>query len=153
MRTFGIIVAAIIGFVLMSLILRGCGFAGAWMDDAAKTAHKEYDASAMLKKYEWFKDQSQRIQKMDQDIANTKTQVDKVRIEFERDNGTVHANWDPITKKQYNEKIGMTESMYMATVSQRNSLVADYNSQSSKFNWEPFKSKTDLPPMQFTEYQ
>lgn len=151
MRTFGIIVAVVLGLFVLSLTLRGCGFVSGWMDDAQKTAHKEYDASAMLKKYEWFKDQSQRIQKMDQDIANTSKLRDGVREQFELDNGKDHTKWDPITKKQYQEKVDLSDQMYLSTVAQRNSIVAEYNSQSSKFNWSPFKSKMDLPPTTFDE--
>jgi hypothetical protein len=150
MRT-GITIAIILGILLFGLVLRGCGFAGGWLDDAQKTAHKEYDASAMLKKYEWFKDQSQRIQKMDQDIFNTAKLRDGVREQFELDNGKDHTKWDPITKKQYQDKVNLSDEMYLSTVAQRNSIVAEYNSQSSKFNWSPFKSKMDLPPTTFDE--
>ena len=149
MKTFGYIVAFLFGFFILGIFFRGCGLVNGWMDDGVKTIHQEYDPSAMLKKYEWFKNESERIKKMDQDIANTSKLRDGVKSQFESDNGKDHTKWDPITKKQYQEKVDLQDQMYLSTVAQRNSIVADYNAQSSKFNWEPFKSKTDLPPTTF----
>lgn len=138
-------------FIALSLVsilsFNSCNF----VNDGVATAHKEYDPSAMLKKYEWFKNQSEYILKMDKDIANAKTLRDQVRAQFEGDNGKDHSKWDPITKSQYQEKVNLQDQMVLATVAQRNTIVADYNAQSSKFNWEPFKSKTDLPATSFEE--
>jgi hypothetical protein len=106
-----------------------------------------------LKKYEWFKDQSERIQKMDKDIVNTTKLREGIREQFEADYGKEHVKWDVLTKEKYQSKMDLSDQMYLATIAQRNSLVAEYNAQSSKFNWAPFKSKTDLPPVAFEEAQ
>lgn len=137
----------IAGFILMGLYITttSCQF----VDDGVRTAHQEYDPSAMLKKYEWFKNQSARIQKMDQDIANSKKLRDGIKGQFEADNGKDHKSWDPVTRKQYQDKVDLQDQMVMATVSQRNSIVADYNAQSAKFNWSSFKTNDDLPPTTF----
>lgn len=86
---------------------------------------------------------------MDKDIANAPSVRDGVRSQFEADNGKDHTKWDPVTKQNFNDKVNLTEQQVLATIAQRNSIVVDYNAQSSKFNWEPFKSKTDLPPTTF----
>jgi hypothetical protein len=137
----------IAGFILIGLYITtsSCRF----VDDGVETAHQEYDPSAMLKKYEWFKNQSARIQKMDQDITNAKTLRDGIRSQFEADNGKDHKSWDPVTRKQYQDKVDLQDQMVTATVSQRNSIVADYNAQSAKFNWASFKTNDDLPPTTF----
>jgi hypothetical protein len=137
----------IVGVILLGIIVTTSSCR--WINDGVETAHQEYDPSAMLKKYEWFKNQSQRIQKMDQDISNAKTLRDGIRGQFESDNGKDHKSWDPVTRKQYQDKVDLQDQMVNATVSQRNSIVADYNAQSSKFNWAPFKTEHDLPPTTF----
>lgn len=136
-------------FVLVVITFGALGFALNWFGDATQTVHKEYDPSAMLKKYEWFKNQSERILKMDKDIDNIRISRNSVKTQFEQDNGSDHTKWDMIVKVSYQDKLNLQEQMLLATVSQRNGIVADYNAQSSKFNWEPFKSKTDLPPVSF----
>lgn len=54
MKTFGQIILGILLISALSLGLLTCG----WFGDGLNTVHKEYDPSAMLKKYEWFKNQS-----------------------------------------------------------------------------------------------
>lgn len=137
----------IIGIILLGMLITASSCR--WVNDGVETAHQEYDPSAMLKKYEWFKNQSARIQKMDQDIANAKTLRDGIKAQFEADNGKDHKSWDPVTRKQYQDKVDLQDQMVMANVSQRNSVVADYNAQSAKFNWSSFKTNDNLPPTTF----
>lgn len=141
------LIFVIMGFILMGLYITtsSCRF----VSDGVETAHQEYDPSAMLRKYEWFKHQSQRIQKMDHDVLNAKTLRDGIKSQFENDNGKDHKLWDPVTRKQYQDKVDLQDQMVNAIISQRNTIVADYNAQSSKFNWSSFKTQDDLPPTTF----
>jgi len=143
MKKYLFVALAFIGI----LSLGSCRF----VDDGIETAHKEFDPSAMLRKYEWFKNQSEYILKSEKDITNAKTLRDGIRTQFEADNGKDHKSWDPVTKKQYQDKVDLQDQMVTATVSQCNKIIADYNAQSSKFNWAHFKDHNDLPPTSFEE--
>ena len=141
MKKFLFIMLAFVGIVSLG----SCGF----VDDGVRTAHNEFDPSAMLKKYEWFKNQTQFIQKSQKDIANAKTLRDGIKAQFEEDNGKNHTSWDPVTKNQYQSKVDLQDQMVMAITATCNGIIADYNAQSSKFNWAYFKDKSDLPPTSF----
>ncbi len=146
MKTIGYVAIAIVAMITMTICAFTCNFVG----DGVQTVHNEYDPSAMLKKYEWFKNQSQFILKADQDIKNLKSEQ-QIKEQFENDNGKSHTSWDPITKNSYQEQINLNQQQRMAIVANRNKMVADYNAQSSKFNWGAFKTKDDLPPVSFDE--
>lgn len=131
MRTFGIIVAAILGFIVLSLGLRACGFASGWMDDAQKTAHKEFDASALLKKYEDFKNLSAAIDEKRSEIEMYQAEI----ADMEKEKSTDRDD------KFY---IQQRKSELFGLISMHNSLCADYNSAMSKFNYR-LCNKGDMP--------
>ena len=131
----------------MSVLSFGCH----WFGDGAATMHKEFDPSAMLKKYEWFRNQSQYIATATQNVTNQRNLAEKIKSQFEVDNGTDHKSWDQDTRHAYQSKLDFSEQQALALVATRNSLVADYNAESSKFNWAPFKDSTNAPPKKFEE--
>ena len=105
-----------------------------WLDGAVEVAHKEFSAEAMLKKYEWFKDASNQIIKRGKDI----------QIYAEKQSTMCVGQIDRLAREQC-----MMWSQEVAGVkSAHNSLVAEYNAQSSKFNWSAFNAD-NLP----TRYQ
>lgn len=100
--------------------------------DASDTAFKEFSASAMLKKYEKFKDM---LAKMDERKANIMVfdeQIKELKADSEIDNA----------EKSYQLSLLTTERM--GAVASYNMIAAEYNSAMSKFNYR-FTNVGDLP--------
>lgn len=115
LRVVGIIMFLIIPTLF---ILNMCG-------DAADTVQKEYSASAMLKKYEYFKDVSAAI-----DEKRATIDVYKSRL--------------LMIKDQEGFEYQQTTSEMIGLISMHNSLCSEYNSAMSKFNYA-FCNKGTLP--------
>lgn len=137
------VVLAILG---ASIFIATCNY----LSSGARVVQKEYSPEAMLKKYEWFKSQSQLIQKAQQDIANAKMEPD-IRTEYERDNGKDHTKWSPIVLRDYHEDVSTSKEERLALVANCNKLIADYRAQASKFNWSSFQTRSDMPPLTFND--
>lgn len=139
---FALLMISIIGF--FSIFAATCN----WLDSGAKVIQNEFSPEAMLKKYEWFKVQSARIQKAQEDIKNLKIESD-VTGQYEKDNGKDHSKWSPLALNSYQEELSLNKQQRLAQVSNTNGLIAEYNAQSAKFNWAGFKTRDDLPPQSF----
>jgi len=135
----------ILPLMLLSVVLGAIGYGLGWFGEAADVAREEYGPRAALQKYEWFVDQSAAIQKMDQDIAIYRQRLDDVKAQYADGYGANMASWPPDVRMQYNHQASQARDDLTAVISQRNNLVREYNAASAKFNWKPFKSKTDLP--------
>ncbi|MBI5732519.1 hypothetical protein HY967_00980 [Candidatus Jorgensenbacteria bacterium] len=144
MKAVLVIIGIVVGITILGWVL-------GWFGNAADVAKKEYYPEAMLKKYEWFIDQSKAIQKMDQDIVNFRKRAEAVDQKYAAYGA--QKTWAPDVRVQYNhEKTNATDDL-IAMTSQRNGLVREYNAQSEKFTWAPFKTRDDLPPQTFSEYR
>lgn len=112
MKTFGWIVGVSILIIIAVSVIRSCG-------DTADVIHKEFGASALLKKYEYFKDLSAAIDKKRADLDAYRSNL---------------KDYNPKDKddKFYYEQSKM-EAMGILTM--YNQLVSDYNSGMSKFNY------------------
>lgn len=124
----------ILGLGLFILVL---GTVLNWFSDTAAVAQKEFGTSALLKKYEWFKDQASAIQKKRADITYYE--------------GAIKEETDREEKR-------MLRAELRGIVTVHNQLVSEYNAQMSKFNYR-FTNKGDLPqsnldplPREFQEY-
>lgn len=111
-------------FLLVSLIGFSCG----WFNDGVKTVQKEFAPSALLDKYEKFKDLSAAIDKKRADI-------DMYQEEIKGLTGTDKDD------KFYREQ---RKSELMGIIASHNTLCEQYNSAMSKFNYR-FTNKGDLP--------
>lgn len=113
-------VVAFIMFIIMPtvLVLNMCS-------DAASVAQKEYSPSAMLKKYEYFKDLSAAIDEKRATIDVYQSQLSTIED---------HESF------QYQQ----SQSEMMGLISMHNSLCSEYNSAMSKFNYA-FCNKGELP--------
>ena len=126
-------IAGITLLIFLGLTVFGgmLGFIG----DTAAVAKKEFGPSASLKKYEWFKDTSFTIKKLNSDIS---IYEDKQIICIGQTNR--------ITMEQcmlWSQELAGIKSAY-------NDTVAEYNSQSSKFNWSMYN--IDSIPTSFKEH-
>lgn len=101
-----------------TLILNMCG-------DGANVIQKEFSPSAMLKKYEYFKDLSSAI-----DEKRATIQVYESQLAGVKDRESF----------QYQQ----TQAEMMGLISMHNSLCSEYNSAMSKFNYA-FCNKGELP--------
>jgi hypothetical protein len=113
-------VVAFIMFIIIPtvLVLNMCG-------DAANVVQKEYSPSAMLKKYEYFKDLSSAIDEKRATIEVYQSQLSTI---------TDHESF------QYQQ----SQTEMMGLISMHNSLCSEYNSAMSKFNYA-FCNKGELP--------
>lgn len=121
MKLFFYILAIIGCLIVGSLTIKMC-------KNTADTAYKEYSPSALLKKYEQFKDLSAAIDKKRADIQVYETNLNNQVI--------IDAN-----SRFYYEQ---TKAELMGLISSHNGLCGQYNSMMSKFNYR-FTNKGDLP--------
>ncbi len=127
--------------LLFSFAFSGCGWIAGWTSNGLSAAHKEFDPSAMLRKYEWFKDQYAQMQQISKRTEDAESRIKR----FESFNGAP-SKWGWQTHDEYN-RLGTVLQGYK---DQYNSLAAEYNSQSSKFNWKKFKGEV---PQAIEEYR
>jgi hypothetical protein len=99
--------------------------------DTTQTVQKEYAPSAMLKKYEYFKDLSAGIDKKRADIEMYREEIISL-------DSTKNTSRDD--KFYYEQR----KSELIGIISIHNSLCAQYNSGMSKFNYQ-FANKGQLP--------
>jgi hypothetical protein len=123
------------------LIIIGISIFGAvsgWFSEASNVAREEFGPRAMLKKYEYFKDASQQLSAKENDIIIYEEKVKSFCSNI--------ASLDRISRE--NCSLWMQESAGLKM--SFNSLAAEYNSQSNKFNWESFdKTDGDSVPKSF----
>jgi hypothetical protein len=100
-------------------------------NDTAKTITKEFAPSALLKKYEYFKDVSAAIDKKRADIEMYKESIADVE---KRSDGS----------KDDKFEANQLRAEMRGIITIHNQLCADYNSQMAKFNWR-FTNAGDLP--------
>ena len=98
--------------IVVSFAINSC-------NDTAQVAQKEFSTSALLKKYEYFKDLSSAIDKKRADISVYQEELSSMKVEDKDD------------KFYYQQR----KSELIGIVSIYNGLVSDYNSQMSKFNY------------------
>lgn len=99
--------------------------------DTTQTVQKEYAPSALLKKYEEFKDLSSAIDKKRADIAVYRAELSSMDS---------NKNMDKDDKFYFEQR----KSELFGIISVHNTLCSQYNAQMSKFNYR-FTNKGDLP--------
>lgn len=106
---------------LIAILVTGC-----W--DGVKTAHKEFKPSALLKKYEHFKDLSSAIDKKRADIEMYQSEISTMTVSDKED-------------KYY---LQQRKSELIGIISQHNNLCSEYNALMVKFNYN-FTNRGDMP--------
>lgn len=109
------------------------------LNGAIDVAKKEFAPEVMLRKYEWFKDAAAGLEAMDANLAGMESKIRSMEDGYA---GVSRKDWDRWDKQQYN--IWQAELMGVKQV--YNSIAADYNAQSNKFNWRMF-DQTDGDPI------
>lgn len=124
MKTFGIIIGLCLLFVTIT-------FTCNMFNDGVKTVEEQYKPSALLKKYEYFKNLSGAIDKKDADIQMYQSEISEL-------SKVSHMDKDD---KFY---IQQRKSELMGIIAIRNDLCSEYNIAMSKFNYR-FCNKGDMP--------
>lgn len=120
---------AIIALAVITLLSVVGSFFGLF-SEAATVAKQEFGAKASLKKYEWFKDASAQIKKLDSDI----------NVYVVKQDTMCNGDMDRLAREQcmlWSQEVAGIKSAY-------NDVVAEYNAQSKKFNWS-FYNVDNLP--------
>lgn len=112
-------------FFAIVILLTFVGMAFRMCGDTQEVIHKEYAPSALLKKYEYFKDLSSAIDEKRATISVYESQIKGIKD---------HEGF------QYQQ----TQSEMIGIISVHNRLCSEYNSAMSKFNYR-FCNKGDLP--------
>jgi two-component SAPR family response regulator len=105
-------------------MLSGCRYT----NDASNTAFKELKPSALLKKYEYFKDMSSMLDKKIADISMYEQKIQSLKNDYQ---GVKRTDW----AKDDREQLSIWQSEFDGIKSSYNSLAAEYNSAMSKFNY------------------
>lgn len=117
-------------------------YAFGWLSEAAKVTKDEFGPKASLKKYEWFKDVSAKLEQKKADIQLYEKRIINLEEDYK---GVARKDWDRTDKETLNQ----WESELVGIKQSYNNLAAEYNAQSSKFNWEPYKGEI---PETYAEY-
>lgn len=120
-RHWLLIIGIIVGIMITSTILSTC-------NDGLETAQKEFKPSALLKKYEYFKDLSSAIDKKRADIEMYQSEIKDL----------------PNIEKDDKEYLRQRKSELLGIISMHNQLVSEYNSAMVKFNYK-LCNKGDMP--------
>ncbi len=128
----------IIGIFVLGFGLYIGGNITSWVDNGVQTAHKEFDPSRLLEKYEWFKDASAQLDKKQADIRVFEARIADMRQEYGVADRSKWDRTDKETMNQWQTEIAGIRASY-------NLLSAEYNAAMAKFNWK-FTNAGDLPP-------
>ncbi|MEK7064412.1 MAG: hypothetical protein AAB973_02270 [Patescibacteria group bacterium] len=147
-QLFGFGLAILLLIAALGAVAYGLG----WIGSAGEVVKEEFGPQAALEKYEWFIDQAEAIEKADADIALFEQRRADIETQYTSTYGADKTKWSPGVQVQYNHEIQIARDDLMAIISNRNNIVKDYNAQSEKFNWAPFKGRADYPPENFVGY-
>jgi hypothetical protein len=132
-----IVVKVLVSIFVLSLVLTGVGYLFGWCGEAAQVAQKEFGPSALLKKYEWFKDASAQLDKKKADIEVYAGRIKSLEDAYK---GVSRKDWP----RDEREQMSVWQSEVAGVKASFNGLAAEYNSQMAKFNWA-FTNAGSLP--------
>ena len=125
-----LILKGILYFFGFIVVIGSISYVLGWFGSAATVAKKEFGPQVALKKYEWFINASNQLNKQSIDIELYQAKIDR----------TCTSDIDRLAREQ----CMVWEQELIGVKSNYNSVVAEYNSQSEKFNWSLFNTK-NLP--------
>jgi hypothetical protein len=147
----GIVIFIIVVGSGLSIVIRGCSLITGAVGNAGAVVQKELYPSALLKKYEWFKDASAQLDKKVADINIYETKIQNMKKDY---SGQKRSAWDRTDK----ENMNIWEQELAGIKASYNGLSAEYNAQMSKINWA-FCNRGTMPanlnplPREYKPYQ
>ena len=133
------VVILTISIFVLNIFFGVCNFSSKMADSAINTTYDEFNAKALLKKYEWFKDASAALDAKVSTLKSYEARFTEIKTNYGVDS-TKRFNWVREDREQYN----VWQSEYLGIKASYNSLAAEYNSAMSKFNYA-FCNAGDLP--------
>lgn len=124
-----IVSAAGILFIFLFTLTLGTVFH--FLGDAGSVAYEEVGPKAALQKYEWFKNAHAQLSAKRQNIQNYQQRVNRLK-----DGAQSNA--------LQQQELFQSESELQGLIMAYNNLAEEYNSASSKFNWN-FAKSDELP--------
>lgn len=121
------VIIVLLWIMFAGAVIGTVGWGLGWFSEAGQVAQEQFGARAGLIKYEWFKNASAELDKKKADIVLYEDRL----ASFERDYGTDRTRWQRDVREQANQ----ARTEYVGVVASHNSLAAQYNANSSKFNW------------------
>lgn len=131
-----LVVKVVLGCAVAAALIAVISFGFGLVGGSAEVAQQEFGAKAQLRKYEWFKDAASQLQKK---LADIQVYEARRRSLLESYSGTPRRQWARVDQEAFN----LADAELAGIKASYNALAADYNSASSKFNWQPFAG--DLP--------
>lgn len=126
-------IKAILGLAVLGLIawavFGACAAITGTVNETASVTREQFGPRASLAKYEWFKDAAAQLDKKRADLVLYERRMKRCET-------TAHAD--------ERERCGIWESEMLGIAASYNSLAAEYNAASSKFNWS-YAGRADLP--------
>lgn len=112
-----------------------CGYACGFVGKTDRLLQQQFDPSALLKKYEWFKDSAAALDKKIADMGIYRSKLSSLKSDY------------PVAQRprDVREQLAIWESELAGIKASYNSLAAEYNSQMSKANYS-FANVGMLPP-------
>lgn len=133
----GPLVAKIIVFgFCVAVPLAIIGYVGGWFSVAAVVAKKEFGPSALLTKYEWFKDYSAALDAKRAQLAS----YDVLLADVSKSYGFDRFKWP----RDVREDAALKASERIGLRNKYNAMCGEYNAQMAKFNWR-FCNAGQLP--------
>lgn len=127
----------IVILMVAGLGLRIVGGALGWFGQAVEVAQEQFGPRALLQKYEWFKDASAQLDKLNADIRVYEQRRKALADTYD---GTSRAAWPRDDRQEWN----LIASEVAGVKASYNGLAADYNAQMAKFNYA-FTNAGQLP--------
>lgn len=135
----GTLLVAVIGVCSISAI----GYVLSGVGEVAQVAKEEFGARASLKKYEWFKDAAASIVKQKVNVIEYQARIKAFESDYD---GVKKSEWPKDERSEYNQL--RTELIGIKQI--YNDTVAEYNAQSTKFNWSMYdQTNGDIVPKSF----
>lgn len=127
----------IVILMVAGLGLRIVGGALGWFGQAVEVAQEQFGPRALLQKYEWFKDASAQLDKLNADIRVYEQRRKALADTYD---GAARAAWPRDDRQEWN----LIASEVAGVKASYNGLAADYNAQMAKFNYA-FTNAGQLP--------
>lgn len=140
---FSLALKVMIGLFALTIIGGVGAYALGWFGEAGQVAREEFGPRASLRKYEWFKDAAQQLQKKKADIEVYESRLKSMEESYK---GATRAGWAREDREQYN----VWQSEVAGVKASFNALAADYNAAAQKVNWRAMN--TENLPSEFTAY-
>jgi two-component SAPR family response regulator len=139
MKYFGWLIGICCILFAVGVVFKACNMASKLADDAMNTAYDQVKVSALLKKYEWFKDASAQCDQKLATLHTYESRFQSIKDSYGAD--SLHRKvWSRDDREQWN----VWQSEFLGVKASYNDLASTYNSAMSKINYS-FCNRGELP--------